>query len=319
MSSLDIGAMERGRDIVGRALDSDLFYSFRRSRLVMAAAGLTLLFVLAALFAPLITPQNPYDPAVVIVLDAFSPPSWHADGRLTYILGTDDQGRDLYSAMVYGLRMSLLVGFSAVALAMVAGVGLGLIAGYVGGAVGALAMRLADIQLTFPGVLVVLLVSGIVRGLLPSDHHTDYAVLIVVAALAFGEWPQFARTVRGAVLVERDKDYVQAARVIGRGRAAIMLSHVLPNVMGPVLVIATVSLAGAIIGEAILSFLGIGMPPNQPSLGRLVYNGGNFLYSGEWWIALFPGAVLALLVLAVNLLGDWLRDALNPRLRTGAL
>ncbi len=241
--------------------------------------------------------------------------SWVDGGTPEYFLGTDNQGRDLYSAILYGSRISIGVGFAAVIFSMVVGIILGLLSGYIGGSLDAVIMRIADIQISFPALLIVLLIDGIIRGLLPEGAHEDVALFVVVLALGISSWPQFARTVRGSTMVEKNKEYVQAARVIGRPPILIMLRHVLPNVMGPVLVIATISLAVAILGEATLSFLGVGVPPTTPSLGTLIRIGQDFLFSGEWWIVIFPGATLAVLVLAVNLLGDWLRDALNPKLR----
>jgi peptide/nickel transport system permease protein len=310
-----MAALASQAGMLARALDSDLWHSFRASRITMAAAAATALLFLAALFAPLITPQNPFDPAALNLLDAFKPPVWYAEGSWDFALGSDDQGRDLYSAMLYGLRISLLVGFAAVALSMALGVVLGLIAGYVGGAADATIMRIADVQISFPALLIALLIDGVARGLLPNERHDELALIVVVLSIGHAGWPQFARTVRGSTMVEKGREYVQAARVIGRSPLAIMLRHVLPNVMGPVLVIATISIAVAILTEATLSFLGVGVPATTPSLGTLIRIGNDFLFSGEWWIVIFPGATLAILVLAVNLLGDWLRDALNPKLR----
>ena len=308
-------SITRLRDSAGRFLDSDVYYSFRGSRVTVVAAAVTGVLFLAALFAPWITPQNPFDPASLNLLDAFTPPAWADGGSWQFILGTDDQGRDLYSAILYGSRVSLLVGFASMIFAMVLGVSLGLLAGYVGGAVDSVIMRIADVQISFPSILIALLINGVLRGILPQDQFNDVAIFVLVLAIGLSSWVQFARTVRGSTMVEKNKEYVQAARVIGRHPVSIMVRHVLPNVMGPVLVIATIGLAVAILTEATLSFLGVGVPPTQPSLGTLINIGQNFLFSGEWWIVIFPGATLALLVLAVNLLGDWLRDALNPKLR----
>jgi peptide/nickel transport system permease protein len=269
----------------------------------VVAAALTLLCIAGALFAPWIAPQNPFDPASLNLNEAFRHP-----GSPGYPLGSDDQGRDLLSTILYGSRISLGVGLAAVLLALILGVSLGLVSGYAGGRLDALIMRVADVQLSFPAILIALLIDGVARVSLPSHMGTQIAVGV-------SGWVQYARTVRGLTLVEREKEYVQAARVIGRRPLAIMLAHVLPNVMGPVLVIATIHIATAIITEATLSFLGVGVPPTQPSLGTLIRIGNEFLYSGEWWIALFPGLALVILVLSINLLGDWLRDALNPRLR----
>jgi peptide/nickel transport system permease protein len=295
--------------------DSDLWWSFTRSPITVISAITAFLCIAGAVFAPWLAPHNPFDLASLQLLDAFKPPAWSAEGDRLYPLGTDDQGRDVLSAIMYGARVSLLVGFAAVAFSTILGVTLGLLAGYLGGRVDALLMRIADIQLTFPGILVALLVDGIVRAALPRDTHDQIAVFVVIFAIGISNWPQFARTVRGSTLVERNKEYVQAARVIGLSPLRIMVSHVLPNVMSPVLVIATLSLGFAILAEATLSFLGVGVPPTQPSLGTLIRIGNDFLFSGEWWITIFPGVALIVMVLSVNLLGDWLRDALNPKLR----
>ena len=300
---------------LGRFLDSDVFYSFRRRPGVMLAALITAAFVLAALLAPWVTPHNPFDLATLNLLDAFTPPAWSAKGNPAYLLGTDDQGRDVLSAIIFGSRMSLLVGLIATLLAMVVGVALGLASGYAGGKVDAFIMRVADVQLSFPAILIALLVDGLLRAALPRQLHDQLAVYVLILAIASSGWVRYARTVRGSTLVERNKEYVQAARVIGRHPAAIMFSHVLPNALGPVLVLVTLHIGEAIITEATLSFLGVGVPPTQPSLGTLIRIGNDFLFSGEWWITVFPGAALVMLVLAINVLGDWLRDALNPRLR----
>jgi peptide/nickel transport system permease protein len=296
-------------------LDSDVFHSFRRNPVVVVSAVVTTVFVLAALLAPWITPYHPYDLASLDLNDAFTPPAWTEDGSRRFLLGTDDQGRDVLSTIVFGARVSLLVGFCAVLFAMTVGITLGLVSGYVGGAVESVIMRVADVQLTFPGILIALLIDGLARTALPRDLHSEIALYVVIFAIGIANWPQFARTVRGSTLVEKSKEYVQAARIIGLHPGLIMLRHVLPNVMGPVLVIATLSLGFAILAEATLSFLGVGVPPTRPSLGTLIRVGNDFLFSGEWWMTIFPGAALIVLVLAVNLLGDWLRDALNPKLR----
>ncbi len=308
-------SLTRIKDSADRLLDSDVYYSFRSSRVTVVAAVITAVLFLAALFAPWITPQNPFDPASLNLLDAFTPPAWADGGSWKFVLGTDDQGRDLYSAILYGSRVSLFVGFASVTFAMILGVGLGLLAGYMGGAVDTIIMRIADVQISFPAILIALLINGVLRGILPQEQFNDVAIFVLVLSIGLASWVQFARTVRGSTMVEKNKEYVQAARVIGRPPVSIMVRHVLPNVMGPVLVIATIGLAVAILTEATLSFLGVGVPATQPSLGTLINIGQNFLFSGEWWIVIFPGATLALLVLAVNLLGDWLRDALNPKLR----
>ncbi|MGQ3027237.1 MAG: ABC transporter permease [Ferrovibrionaceae bacterium] len=302
-------------DGLRRALDSDIFYSFRKSPLTILSAVVTLIFFIGAFFSPWLAPHNPFDVATLNLMDAFTPPVWLPEGNPIYPIGTDDQGRDLLSAIMYGTRVSLVVGFCSVAFAMVLGVSLGLISGYFGGMVDSVIMRVADVQLTFPAILIALLLDGVVRGVMGSEQHDNLALLVLVFSIGLSYWVQYARTVRGSVLVERNKEYVQAARVIGLPSVLIMIRHVLPNVLGPVLVIATINLALAVIAEATLSFLGVGLPPTQPSLGTLIRIGNGFLFSGEWWITVFPGIALAVFVLAVNLLGDWLRDALNPRLR----
>ncbi len=305
----------RPRGPVARILDSDLFYSFSRSPITVLAALVTAVMMGAAAFAPWVAPHRPFDLATLDLLDAFLPPAWMPDGDPRYLLGTDDQGRDVLSTIIYGARVSLLVGFAAVFLAMFLGVALGLVSGYMGGVVDSVIMRIADIQLSFPTILIALLIDGVARGLLPRDLHEEMAIYVLIFAIGISGWVQYARTVRGSTLVEKRKEYVQAAQVIGIRPWVVMLRHVLPNVMGPVLVIGTIHLAVAIITEATLSFLGVGVPATQPSLGTLIRIGNDFLFSGEWWITIFPGAALAVLVLSVNLLGDWLRDALNPKLR----
>jgi peptide/nickel transport system permease protein len=300
---------------VARFFDSDIWWSFTRSPVTVVSAIVAAVCILGAVFAPWIAPHNPFDLATLNLIDAFKPPSWSEEGDPTYLLGTDDQGRDVLSAIMYGARISLLVGFAAVIFSTTLGVTLGLLAGYIGGTVDAVLMRIADVQLTFPSILVALLIDGVVRAALPREVHDQVAIWVLIFALGISNWPQFARTVRGSTLVERNKEYVLAARVIGQSQLRIMASHVLPNVLGPVLVIATLNLGFAILAEATLSFLGVGVPPTQPSLGTLIRIGNDFLFSGEWWITIFPGLALIVLVLSVNLLGDWLRDALNPKLR----
>ena len=310
-----MGPWARLKDNLHRFFDGDIWYSFRTSPVTVVATTLALVMIVAALIAPLITPQDPFDPASLDIFDAFTPPIWNDAGYWPFLIGTDDQGRDLYSAILYGSRVSILVGFASVLLAIVIGVTLGLIAGYLGGTADSVIMRVADVQLSFPALLIALLISGVSKAFFPGESQTDLAIAVITISIALSIWPQFARTVRGSTMVEKGKEYVQAARVIGLSRGAIMYRHVLPNVMGPVLVIGTINLAVAILLEATLSFLGVGVPPTQPSLGTLIRIGQDFLFSGEWWIVIFPGIFLALLVLSVNLLGDWLRDALNPKLR----
>ena len=304
------------RGVLLRTLwEHDLAWSFRRSPVTVAAAALTLICVGAALLSPWLAPQNPFDAAGLNLNDAFKPPAWEAGGDPAYLLGTDNQGRDILSTIMYGARVSLGVGLASVLLSLLLGVSAGLVSGYFGGRVDAVMMRIADVQLSFPAILIALLIDGVARVALPSDRHDAIAIPVLIVAIGLSKWVDYARTVRGSTLVERGKEYVQAARVIGRRPLAILVSHVLPNVLGPVLVIATINIALAIITEATLSFLGVGVPPTEPSLGTLIRVGNEFLYSGEWWIALFPGCALVILVLSINLLGDWLRDAFNPKLR----
>jgi peptide/nickel transport system permease protein len=297
-----------------RWFDSDVGYSFRTSPTAMVAGALAFLCVFCATFAGWVAPHNPFDLTTLVLSDARLPPAWEAEGSRKYLLGTDDQGRDILSALMYGARISLVVGVISVLLSMVIGVALGLLAGFRGGWIDSLLMRLCDVMLSFPAILVALLIAGVGRALFPNAHDTvAFGVLII--AITLTGWVQYARTVRGSTLVERNKEYVQAARVTGVAPLRIMVRHVLPNVMGPVLVLATIHVATAIITEATLSFLGVGVPPTSPSLGTLIRVGNDYLFSGEWWITIFPGAMLILIALSVNLLGDWLRDALNPRLR----
>ena len=296
--------------------DSDFAWAFRHSPVAIIAALVVLLLVLAAVFAPLIAPHNPFDPATLNLMNGFTAPGTpNAFTQETFLLGTDDQGRDVFSTILYGMRISLFVGASAVFLAMIIGVVLGLVAAYFGGWVETIIMRIADVQLTFPAILVAMLIFGVAKGFTPPEYRDEMAIWVLIVAIALSDWVQFARVVRGAALVEKNKEYVQAARLIGRGSIPIMFRHILPNVLSPVLVIATISLALAIIAEATLSFLGVGAPPTQPSLGTLIRVGQGFLFSGEWWILFFPACTLLGLALSVNLLGDWLRDALNPKLR----
>jgi peptide/nickel transport system permease protein len=297
-----------------RFLDGDVWHSFKTSPVAIVAAVLALVCVVASVFAPWLAPHNPFDLATLDLSDARLPPAWHADGKARYLLGTDDQGRDLLSAVMYGARISLFVGFASVVISVVIGVGLGLLSGFVGGAVDAFIMRVCDVMLSFPAILVALLIDGAGRAMFPNAHDT-LAFAVLILAISLTGWVKFARTVRGSTLVERNKEYVQAARVIGVAPWRIMRRHVLPNVMGPVFVLATIDIGQAILIEATLSFLGVGVPPTSPSLGTLIRIGNDFLFSGEWWITIFPGLMLVLIVLSVNLLGDWLRDALNPRLR----
>ncbi|WP_374726497.1 ABC transporter permease [Hydrogenophaga laconesensis] len=300
--------------LLQRALDSDVGHSFRTSPTAIVAALIALVCVFCAVFAPWVAPHNPFDLATLDLMNARLPPAWNAEGSPSFLLGTDDQGRDILSALMYGARISLAVGLASVVLSVIIGVSFGLLAGFLGGWVDGFLMRLCDVMLSFPAILVALLIAGVGRALFPNAHET-LAFGVLILSITLTGWVQYARTVRGSTLVERNKEYVQAARVTGVAPLRIMRSHVLPNVMGPVLVLATIQVATAIITEATLSFLGVGAPPTSPSLGTLIRVGNDYLFSGEWWITIFPGAMLVLIALSVNLLGDWLRDALNPRLR----
>ncbi|MGI9436797.1 MAG: ABC transporter permease [Geminicoccaceae bacterium] len=302
-------------DAIHRFLDGDVFHSFKQSPVVIVAFIVTALMFLAAIFAPWLAPHDTSDIASLDLMNAFRPPAWAAGGASTFPLGTDDQGRDVLSAIMFGLRLSLYVGFASVILAAIVGTALGLLSGYIGGVLDSVIMRIADIQLTFPAILIALLFDGIMRSVLPSHIHSEFKITVLILAIAASKWVDFARTVRATTMVEKNKEYVQAARVIGIHPILIMIRHVMPNIMGPVLVIGTLNLAINILTEATLSFLGVGVPVTLPSLGTLIRIGNDFLFSGEWWMTIFPGIALVVLVLAVNLLGDWLRDALNPKLR----
>ena len=295
---------------------SDFLRALRNSPLTIAAAAVVILLILAALFAPLIAPYTPFDPASLELFDGRTPPmqpNVYTGNR--FWLGADDQGRDVFSTILYGMRISLLVGFSAVCLAAVIGVTLGLVSGYIGGWVDALIMRIADVQVTFPSILIALMIFGVARELTPVEQREEAAILVLILSIGLSEWVPFARTVRAVTLVEKEKQYVAAARLVGRSRLAILFRHILPNVLSSVLVIGTILLALAIIAEATLSFLGVGAPPTRPSLGTLIRIGQDFLFSGEWWILFFPALTLLLLALSTNLLGDWLRDYFNPQTR----
>jgi len=303
------------REKLHRAWDSDIAWSFRHSPVAILAAVVAMTLLLGAILAPWIAPQNAFDAASLNLMEGFTRPGEVSTAGHVFLLGTDDQGRDVFSAILYGSRISLLVGLASVAFSIAIGVTLGLTAGYVGGRTGAVIMRIADIQLSFPAILIALLVFGVARGLIAPQYHEQAAIAVLIVAIGLSNWAAYARTVRGSTLVEKSKDYVMSARVMGRSTFSIMGQHVLPNVIGPVLVIATINLALAIIAESTLSFLGVGVPPTQPSLGTLIRVGQQFLFSGEWWILFYPALDLVLLALSINLLGDWLRDALNPKLR----
>ena len=297
-----------------RWYDSDVAHSFRTSPVAIIAALIAAVCVFCSIFAGWVAPHNPFDLSTLELSDARLPPVWQAEGTWKYALGTDDQGRDILSALIYGARISLVVGLASVALSVVVGVALGLVAGFRGGWVDGVLMRLCDVMLSFPAILVALLIAGVGRAVFPNAPDS-LAFGVLILSISLTGWVQYARTVRGSTLVERNKEYVQAARVTGVSPLRIMRKHVLPNVLGPVMVLATIQVATAIITEATLSFLGVGAPPTSPSLGTLIRIGNDYLFSGEWWITVFPGVMLVLIALSVNLLGDWLRDALNPRLR----
>jgi len=297
-----------------RFLDGDVWHSFRSSPTAIIAAAVALACVFCALFAGVIAPHNPFDLATLELGDSMLPPAWLEGGRLKYLLGTDEQGRDVLSALMYGARISILIGGASVIVSVLIGVGLGLLAGYAGGMVDTFIMRVCDVMLSFPSILIALLIAGVGRALFPQAHDS-LAFGVLILAIALPGWVQYARTVRGSTMVERNKEYVQAARVVGVPPGRIMLRHVLPNVLGPVLVLATIHVATAIQTEATLSFLGVGVSPTSPSLGTFINEGNKQLFSGAWWLVIFPGAMLLLIALSINLFGDWLRDALNPRLR----
>jgi peptide/nickel transport system permease protein len=303
------------RSLLARLVRNEILYRFLSAPLTVAAALLGVAMIGAAFLAPWLAPHDPFDVASLDLLNSMLPPSWYPGGDPAFLLGTDDQGRDLFSALLYGTRTSLIVGGVSVVLAVTIGVAVGLIAGYVGGLADAIVMRLVDIQMTFPSMMVALLIDGVSRGVLPPEQHDRLAIFVIVFALSLSIWPQVARTVRATTMVQRRRDYVLAAQVIGISAPVIMVRHVLPNVLGPVLVIATINLGVAVLGEATLSFLGVGIPASEPSLGTLIRIGNGFLFSGERWLVIFPGLTLALLVLSVNLVGDWLRDVLDPKLR----
>jgi len=301
---------------LARWLDSDVGHSFRTSPVAMVAAAIALVCIFCSVFAGWVAPHDPFNLSTLELGDARLPPAWSAQGSSKYLLGTDDQGRDILSALMYGARISLVVGFASVLLSMLVGVSLGLLAGFKGGWIDSALMRVCDVMSSFPPILVALLIAGVGRAVFPNASQLlAMGVLILSISMGQAGWVQYARTVRGSTMVERGKEYVQAARVTGVAPLRIMRRHVLPNVMGPVLVLATIQVATAIITEATLSFLGVGAPPTSPSLGTLIRVGNDYLFSGEWWITVFPGLMLVLIALSVNLLGDWLRDALNPRLR----
>jgi peptide/nickel transport system permease protein len=288
---------------------------FVHSPSAMFAAVLTALIILGAVFAPLIAPSNPYDLSSFSLMDGLLPPVWQDGGRSEFLLGTDDQGRDMISSILYGARLSLVIGLTAMVIATVLGVGLGLAAGYYGGRFDAIIMRIADVQLALPAILTALLIDGIARGMLPPEIQQNMRVTVLTLAIALSLWVNFARTARASTFVEKNKEYVEAAIIMGQNPLRIMLVQILPNIIGPLLVIMTVDLASAILLEATLSFLGIGLPADSPSLGTLIRIGMQFLLSGEWWILWIPTVFLIVLVVSINVLGDFLRDVFNPGLR----
>ena len=297
-----------------RFFDGDVWHSFRSSPMAIGAAAVALVCVFVAMFAGVVAPHNPFDLATLELSDSMLPPAWMNGGQAKYLLGTDEQGRDVFSALMYGARISLLIGGASVLVSVLLGVSLGLLSGYAGGHVDAFIMRVCDVMLSFPSILIALLIAGVGRALFPQGHDS-LAFWVLILAISLPGWVQYARTVRGSTMVERNKEYVQAARVVGVPPLRIMLRHVLPNVLGPVLVLATIHLALAIQTEATLSFLGVGVSPTSPSLGTFINEGNKQLFSGAWWLVIFPGAMLVMIALSMNLFGDWLRDALNPRLR----
>ena len=301
-------------NIINRIRNSDVYFSFKKSPTAIISSIILAIIFFCSFFVELVVPYNPFDPSSLSLMEAFTPPSWTEDGLSKFILGTDGQGRDMLSTILYGSRISLIVGFSAIIFSLVLGVALGLTAGYFGGKYEMFVMRLTDVQLTVPSILMALLVDGIARGIISREMHDEMAIYVLIFAIGISEWPQFARVSRAATLVEKNKDYVSASTIIGFSNLVVMFKHILPNIMRPILVIGTIGLALAILAEATLSFLGVGVPPTTPSLGTLIRLGNDFLFSGEWWITFFPAIFLVLLAFSINLLGDWMRDTLNPKL-----
>jgi peptide/nickel transport system permease protein len=306
---------DQNLSFVNKIIDSDIFFSFKKSPTAIISSLILLIIFFCSFFVEIIAPYNPFDPSSLSLMDAFTPPSWSEGGTMNFILGTDGQGRDMLSTILYGSRISLIVGFSAILFSLILGVTLGLTAGYFGGRYEMFVMRITDVQLTIPSILMALLVDGIARGIISRELHDQMAIYVLIFAIGISEWPQFARVSRAATLVEKNKDYVSASTIIGVSNLMIMLRHILPNILRPILVIGTIGLALAIIAESTLSFLGVGVPPTTPSLGTLIRIGNDFLFSGEWWITFFPAIFLVLLAFSINLLGDWMRDTLNPKLK----
>lgn len=316
MTSFAFKTSEKGlfARLAARVDASDVLFAFFHTPSAILSSLVFALLVLLALAAPVLAPLNPFDLARIDVLDAHLPPVFCDGGDARFFFGTDDQGRDLLSTMLYGLRISLSISLISVALSIVIGVGVGLTSGFVGGALDAFLMRLCDVMLSFPAILTALLIDGVCRAIFPSTFHESLAFFVLVFAITLSGWVPYARTVRGLTLVEKRKEYVLASELTGLTKVSIMIRHILPNVLEPVYVLAAVNVATAVMTEATLSFLGVGVPPTTPSLGTLIRIGNDYLFSGEWWICIFPGLVLVALVLSVNLMGDWLRDAMNPKL-----
>ena len=301
--------------MINKIYDTDIGYSFFNSKIAIISYSIFLIIFLCSFLAEIVAPYDPFDPLNISLMDAFIPPVWSEGGNANFFLGTDQQGRDMFSTMIYGSRISLIVGFSSIIFAMILGVSLGITAGYIGGRYETIVMRLTDVQLTIPSILMALLVDGIARAIISKSMHDEMAIYVLIFAIGISEWPQFARVTRASTLVEKNKEYISASKIIGLSNILIMFKHILPNILRPILVIATIGLALAIITESTLSFLGVGIPPTTPSLGTLIRFGNNFLFSGEWWITFFPAIFLVVLALSINLLGDWMRDALNPKLK----
>ena len=301
--------------MINKIYDTDIGYSFFNSKIAIISSSIFLIIFLCSFLAEIVAPYDPFDPLNISLMDAFIPPVWSEGGNGNFFLGTDQQGRDMFSTMIYGSRISLIVGFSSIIFAMILGVSLGITAGYIGGRYETIVMRLTDVQLTIPSILMALLVDGIARAIISKSMHDEMAIYVLIFAIGISEWPQFARVTRASTLVEKNKEYISASKIIGLSNILIMFKHILPNILRPILVIATIGLALAIITESTLSFLGVGIPPTTPSLGTLIRFGNNFLFSGEWWITFFPAIFLVVLALSINLLGDWMRDALNPKLK----
>ena len=306
---------DQNLSFINKIIDSDIFFSFKKSPTAIISSLILIIIFFCSFFVEIIAPYNPFDPSSLSLMDAFTPPSWSEGGTRNFLLGTDGQGRDMLSTILYGSRISLIVGFSAILFSLILGVALGLTAGYFGGRYEMFVMRITDVQLTIPSILMALLVDGIARGIISRELHDQMAIYVLIFAIGISEWPQFARVSRAATLVEKNKDYVSASTIIGVSNLMIMLRHILPNILRPILVIGTIGLALAIIAESTLSFLGVGVPPTTPSLGTLIRIGNDFLFSGEWWITFFPAIFLVLLAFSINLLGDWMRDTLNPKLK----